>query len=502
MSSINAMAAGGPGAGVVERPRTATTTVTTVSSSPKHHGRKKSTSPNAGDATAPNAADTQIQSLLRAGLEKAKATLSPQVYATLEATANDALALASVFGSNSQHQHQQHHSQLSSSGMSVLSMAAGSDRQLKRKVDNLCRSLTELCISLADEKLIALSKNRPGSRDATTAASSNLPQLNGMDPTSSNSSSTVNYRRSTSHEPDDLGRQGGSQGLNRTLAGSRLDGRRSSMLNLSTGNAVRSSQEASDSQTTIKLSSTTPATSTSRISRSSTTAGLLRQNRRQHDDEDKNNSGDRSSSSLLQRPPSRVFTDTPDSSSKPRHHTSLLTRSSRELLQSAKYQQQAQQPQQRSYLPAQPTTKFRTSNSNSNNTSNNNQQSGSAIPLRRGYLSPAIPATGSPTPSSHLHLKVQPGYRRYGSSVIDPGTTTNATTRETSPQLNDGSDVASSSPLQYTGSNGAIAGAGNGTPLTRTASHVSSMQQLRPRPRTNSFGTRRLSLRRTTMGRD
>nr|KMM64477.1 hypothetical protein CPAG_00829 [Coccidioides posadasii RMSCC 3488] len=420
-----------------ERPRTATTTVTTISSSPKH-GRRTSASPNnSGDAAT---ADAQMQTLLRTGLTKVKPAVSPEIYSALEATANDALTLSSMFGSNAQ--------QLAST-MSVVGTATGSDRQFKRKVDSMCRSLTELCIALADQKLIAASKNRPGSRDAT----SSVPQVNGAD-TTPNTTTTTNFRRSASHEPEDVGRQAGS--LGRTLTSSRLEGRRSSMLNLSTtGSTVRSSQEASDSQVTLK-----PSTPVSRIGRSSTTATL--RNRRQ-DEEDTHDK-----SSIVSRTlSSRVFTDIPEP--KPRH--SLIHRSSREF--SPSHDQQTHQDQQ---LPPQRTIQVRNTPSN---------QSG--IPLRRTFLS-----TGSHL-STTSHLNIQPGYRRYGSSVINTGLTHQA---ERGGGGGGGAAGAGapdqgetvSSPLTATAT----------TPTTRTASHFSSMQQLRPR--TNSFGTRRLSLRRTLDG--
>ncbi|KMU88168.1 hypothetical protein CIHG_05339 [Coccidioides immitis H538.4] len=419
-----------------ERPRTATTTVTTISSSPKH-GRRTSASPNnSGDAA--TTADAQMQTLLRTGLTKVKPAVSPEIYSALEATANDALTLSSMFGSNAQ--------QLAST-MSVVGTATGSDRQFKRKVDSMCRSLTELCIALADQKLIAASKNRPGSRDAT----SSVPQVNGADTTPN--TTTTNFRRSASHEPEDVGRQAGS--LGRTLTSSRLEGRRSSMLNLSTtGSTVRSSQEASDSQVTLK-----PSTPVSRIGRSSTTATL--RNRRQ-DEEDTHDK-----SSIVSRTlSSRVFTDIPEP--KPRH--SLIHRSSREF--SPSHDQQTHQDQQ---LPPQRTIQVRNTPSN---------QSG--IPLRRTFLS-----TGSHL-STTSHLNIQPGYRRYGSSVINTGLTPQAERRgggggaAGAGAPDQGETV--SSPLTATAT----------TPTTRTASHFSSMQQLRPR--TNSFGTRRLSLRRTLDG--
>ncbi|KAI2208588.1 hypothetical protein LOZ17_006587, partial [Ophidiomyces ophidiicola] len=438
----------------VERPRTATTTVTTISSSPKH-GRKTSASPNAaagssvGDTA--GAVDMQIQSLLRAALAKAKATLSPAVYGTLEATANDALTLASAFSPPPPPPPQQQ----MGSGMS----SAGGDRQAKRKIDSMCRSLTELCIALADERL---ARNRPGSRDA---ASGLLPQGSGVVDTGLGAS-TSSYRRSTSHEPaDDAGR---------ALAGSRLDGRRSSMLNLSTTSTstVRGAPSEVDPQAMVKLVPSSTSTN-SRIARSSTTttnnnisnAGRSPYyNARRHEtDVDDGSLAFPAKPALLARPLSRVFTDVPDSSSPPssssRPRSSLLrTRPSREFASPAD-------------VPS-PSTSTRINTAAAAAAAAGGTPS-SGIPLRRSYLSAGTTTTTAShiPPATALRLDVQPGYRRYGGSVI------------TSSQQQQQQQETGSSPL--------AGGAGVGG--LRTASHYSSMQQLRPR--TGSFG-RRLSLRR------
>ncbi|KAI1957349.1 hypothetical protein LOZ58_005719 [Ophidiomyces ophidiicola] len=430
----------------MERPRTATTMVTTISSSPKH-GRKTSASPNAaagssvGDTA--GAVDMQIQSLLRAALAKAKATLSPVVYGTLEATANDALTLASAFNPPPPPQQQQ---QQMGSGMS----GAGGDRQAKRKIDSMCRSLTELCIALADERL---ARNRPSSRDA---ASGLLPQGNGVVDTGLGAS-TSSYRRSTSHEP--------TEDASRALAGSRLDGRRSSMLNLSTTSTstVRGAPSEVDPQATVKLVPSSTSTN-SRIARSSTTNNISNAGRspyypRRHEtDVDDGNLAFPAKPALLARPLSRVFTDVPDSSSPPssssRPRSSLLrTRPSREFASPAD-------------VPSPSTNSTRTNTAAAAAAAGGTPSSG--IPLRRSYLSAGTTTTTSShiPPATALRLDVQPGYRRYGGSVI------------------------TSSQQQETGSSPLAGGAGGGL---RTASHYSSMQQLRPR--TGSFG-RRLSLRR------
>ena len=123
-----------------ERPPTATTTATTISTSPKR-GRGASTSivDTSGDA----AHAGEAHPLLHAALAKSKTMLTPELYRALEVTASDALAVASMVGSVGQP---------ISSAQSVIGVNGGSiaDRQLRRKAESMCRSLTELCIALSD----------------------------------------------------------------------------------------------------------------------------------------------------------------------------------------------------------------------------------------------------------------------------------------------------------------------------------------------------------------
>lgn len=123
-----------------ERPPTATTTATTISTSPKR-GRGASTSivDNGGDA----AHAGEAHPLLHAALAKSKTVLTPELYKALENAASDALGVASMVGSVGQPV---------SSGHSVIGPNGGSiaDRQLRRKAESMCRSLTELCIALSD----------------------------------------------------------------------------------------------------------------------------------------------------------------------------------------------------------------------------------------------------------------------------------------------------------------------------------------------------------------
>jgi len=114
-----------------ERPQTATTTTTTMSSSsPKRSAGGPSISPITSTGFEET---TTLHSLLHSALTTSKAHVEPGAHYNLVAAANDALALAKLASS------------LSQPGASPSSI----DRQLKRKADNMCRSLTELCISLS-----------------------------------------------------------------------------------------------------------------------------------------------------------------------------------------------------------------------------------------------------------------------------------------------------------------------------------------------------------------
>ena len=146
-----------------ERPPTATTTMTTNSLSPNHR-QLKSVSPEASTVKTPEVAN--VHPLLHAALAKAKPAVNTNLYKALEATASDALTLAAMAGSASAQG-------VSPSAASTTGIASGIDRQLRRKADNMCRSLTELCIALAEETSeteLLTGKGRPGSKDANAEA--------------------------------------------------------------------------------------------------------------------------------------------------------------------------------------------------------------------------------------------------------------------------------------------------------------------------------------------
>ncbi|MCJ1377917.1 hypothetical protein MMC17_001013 [Xylographa soralifera] len=180
---------------IVERPRTATTTVTTMSPSP-NHGRDTSASPSTSVPGGP--VDAGTHPLLNSALAKTKSMISLHVYRTLDATAMDALTLA----------------KMASNGASGVP-GSGIDRQWKRKADSMCRSLTELCIALADDRAdvdVPKARVRPPSRDAT---STRFPR--------EMSAERPNYSRGASQEPEE-------SSTSRVL--SRLEARRTSVLGL------------------------------------------------------------------------------------------------------------------------------------------------------------------------------------------------------------------------------------------------------------------------------
>jgi len=123
-----------------DRPRTATTAATTMSSSPKHN--KMGTQLQSTIEGIPST----VHPLLHEALGNAKAVVSHDVYHKLQATASDALQLASLTTLDG--------------GGARNGVASVTERQTRRRVESLCRSLTELTIALSSE-----SPQRPGSRD-------------------------------------------------------------------------------------------------------------------------------------------------------------------------------------------------------------------------------------------------------------------------------------------------------------------------------------------------
>ncbi|KAI0845160.1 hypothetical protein F5Y00DRAFT_273225 [Daldinia vernicosa] len=121
-----------------ERPPTAHTNATTLSASPKRG------SGGAAQTSDTNIAQKEGHPLLHSALTKSKEFLSVEVFEALEAAANDALALSIMMGTAGQP------GPIASGASSIGSGTTITDRQLRRKADSICRSLTELCLALSE----------------------------------------------------------------------------------------------------------------------------------------------------------------------------------------------------------------------------------------------------------------------------------------------------------------------------------------------------------------
>lgn len=96
------------------------------------------------ESCSPTPSQREQQPILLSALNKARNMVSTEVFSAVEAAATEALSLSSMMGTPGQ-------PGPISSGASVIG-AGGSltDRQLRKKADSICRSLTELCIALSD----------------------------------------------------------------------------------------------------------------------------------------------------------------------------------------------------------------------------------------------------------------------------------------------------------------------------------------------------------------
>ncbi|KAH7351449.1 hypothetical protein BKA66DRAFT_516262 [Pyrenochaeta sp. MPI-SDFR-AT-0127] len=241
-----------------DRPRTANTSATTVSSSPNQQ-RKSNASPSESTVETHTPSNSRIQPLLRDALAKARQHISPSVYRALEATASEALTLAEMSGSAGP-QGTLH------SASSILGGTIVSDRQVRRKADNICRSLTELCIAMCDTKT---GMSSPALR-LSAAPVSRRPsvQINGESPT---------VRQSIEPESNTLSSVSPSRAL------SRIEARRTSML---AAGQRESSQEPFDDRHTP-----------SRLQRAGTSLHRTRESVNDDDDDP------------ILRAPSRAMTD-------------------------------------------------------------------------------------------------------------------------------------------------------------------------------------------------
>lgn len=122
-----------------ERPATATTTVTTMSLSPKRQGPAQF-----AETSSATSSQKEAHPILQAALVKTKPYLSAEVYHALASAAHDAMALSSMMGSAGQP------GPVSGAASTIGAGGPVTDRQLRRKADSVCRGLTELCVALGD----------------------------------------------------------------------------------------------------------------------------------------------------------------------------------------------------------------------------------------------------------------------------------------------------------------------------------------------------------------
>lgn len=123
-----------------ERPPTATTNATTMSGSPK----RASGSGVQADVASTTSSHKEGQPLLQSALNKSKPFLATDIYNILETAATDAMALSTMIGPAGQP------GPISSGASTIGGGATVTDRQLRRKADSICRSLTELCLALSE----------------------------------------------------------------------------------------------------------------------------------------------------------------------------------------------------------------------------------------------------------------------------------------------------------------------------------------------------------------
>ena len=124
-----------------ERPRTATTTVTTMSISPKWERNNS----QALTESVPPTSSNEVYPLLKSALTKSKPILMPEIYKALEASTFDAISIVSMMGNSGQP------GPISNAQTSGHGTAGVTDRQVRRKAESLCRSLTELCLALCEK---------------------------------------------------------------------------------------------------------------------------------------------------------------------------------------------------------------------------------------------------------------------------------------------------------------------------------------------------------------
>ncbi|KAK6441115.1 hypothetical protein LTR95_002662 [Oleoguttula sp. CCFEE 5521] len=298
-TSSGAAIAASTAQGERERPRTATTAPTTVSSPPKQERKDSEAKPGAEEVKNNAIGSTNVHPTLHAALAKAKTLLNASLYRSLEATAADALQLAALTGSAGPQG-------TAYSAASIINGVTVSDRHIRRKADTMCRNLTDLCIALCE------GKHEASSVSTTASPSANLhsPKLRAL--------SQSRSRASLGAPRDIASRANTSRPL------SRLEARRSSILGVQPGHTPPSLHNSFDDVSASDAEPTPSHQSTTRTqSRFYPRAGSrLAAPRFRQDDL----SGD---DDPTVRPPSRAFTDIGSSSRlRPQYHNNISPRDS------------------------------------------------------------------------------------------------------------------------------------------------------------------------------
>lgn len=144
-----------------ERPPTAGTGATTVSGSPK---RASTNGAAQTEVLSMTSQQRDAQPILKSALSKTRPFVTSDIYSAVEAAANDAMSLSQMMGTVGQ-------PGPISSGASTIGgsgQATVTDRLLRKKVDSMCRNLTELCLALTDEgsqRKAATQQPKPESRE-------------------------------------------------------------------------------------------------------------------------------------------------------------------------------------------------------------------------------------------------------------------------------------------------------------------------------------------------
>jgi hypothetical protein len=396
----------------VERPQTATTTVTTMSSSPKHGKASMAPMESAIDGVS-----ATVHPLLHEALRKARPVLSNDIYQKLETTASDALQLASVMGAGLQ------------SGNALATGASSSvERQLRRRADSTCRGLTELTIALSAEPRSPplLQPFRPSSREASSTFRQTPPN------TSYSTDSTSRFSRHFSNDPED------ARPSMTSRVHSRFETRRASLLH----NSITSSpQEYSSPDIAVHTPQSAHShsqmqpTSSNRLNRA---ASRLRGRRPQAVLDGANDSDNDHSPSV--RPVSRARTE-----------VSLRHRSARDRTSLG-----------REYTSSHPLPSFVRKGDDSPSQRSPSVIASSGLPTRRPYAT-ANAKGGSSNLNSPATPRdnIQPGYRRYVSNGVG---------RESSPYLGS----AEHTPENVTVQRGSASGSRKSLGLTSRLGQVGS----------------------------